>query len=123
MFFTFFYCNKYFMGRFVIGVSGASGVVLAQRLIAALTQSGHHVELVMSQYALYTATLELGKEFSTAEKFISHLSESTRAQVTIHSIRDVGCPLASGSYLVDGMIIIPCSMTTVAAIAMGLGDN
>ena len=111
------------MGRFVVGISGASGVALSRRLIAALATFGHTVELVMSQYALYTATLELGKEFGTASKFVSHFPEEIRKKITVHSIHDVGCAVSSGSYPVDGMIIIPCSMTTVAAIATGLGDN
>ena len=111
------------MARFVVGVTGASGVVLSQRLIAALTSGGHRVELLISQHALYTATLEMGKEFNTAAKFISHLPIEAQAKTTLHGIQDVGCAVASGSFLVDGMIIIPCSMTTAAAISIGLGDN
>lgn len=111
------------MARYVVGVSGASGIVLAHRLIHTLATLGHRIELVMSHYALYTATLELGKEFGTPAKFISHFPTSIQEKITTHAIQDVGCAIASGSYLVDGMIIIPCSMTTVAAIAMGLGDN
>jgi flavin prenyltransferase len=111
------------MARFIVGVSGASGVVLAARLMAALTSFGHQVELVMSQSALYTSVLELGKDFKTAAKFVGILPPSAREQVTIHPIHDVGCAIASGSYPVDGMIIIPCSMATVAAIAVGLADN
>jgi flavin prenyltransferase len=97
--------------------------VLASRLIAALTTSGHAVELVMSQQALYTASLELGKDFRTAAKFVSHLPLSAQEKITIHQVHDMGCAVASGSYPVDGMIIIPCSMATVAAVAMGLADN
>lgn len=111
------------MSRFIVGVSGASGVVLASRLIEALVRAGHHVEFLMSQYAVYTATLELGKEFGTAAKFLSRLPAEIKEKVTLHAIQDVGCAVSSGSYPVDGMIIIPCSMTTVAAIAAGLGDN
>lgn len=111
------------MGRFVVGVSGASGIILAKRLIVALATSGHFVELVMSQEALYTASLELGKESSSALKFVKQMPQEVQDNVTIHPIQDIGCSIASGSYLVDGMIIIPCSMTTIAALAVGLGDN
>jgi len=111
------------MRRFVVGVSGASGIVLASRLIAVLTGLGHAVELVMSQNALYTATVELGKKYNTAVKFVGHFPLSSQKLITLHSIHDVGCSISSGSYPVDGMIIIPCSMTTVAAISIGLGDN
>lgn len=109
------------MGRFVVGVSGASGMVLALRLIDALTQGGHSVELTMSKAALYTASLELGKEYATPEKFIAKIEN--KKQVSIQPSQDTGCAIASGSFLTDGMIIVPCSMTTLAAVAMGLGDN
>lgn len=109
------------MGRYVVGVSGASGVVLALHTMRALTGQGHRVELAISQYALYTAALELGKEYGTSSKFLSHIDN--RELITLHSNQDVGCAIASGSFVTDGMIIIPCSVTTLAAVAHGLGDN
>jgi flavin prenyltransferase len=109
------------MGRYVVGVSGASGIVLALHLLRALTEKGHRVELTMSQYALYTASLELGKEYATPGKFLSHIEK--REYVSLHANQDVGCAIASGSFATDGMIIIPCSVATLAAIAHGLGDN
>jgi len=109
------------MGRYVVGVSGASGIVLALHTLRALTEQGHRVELTISQYALYTAALELGKGYNTPSKFLSHVEKQDL--VTIHSNQDVGCAIASGSFITDGMLIIPCSVTTLAAIAVGLGDN
>jgi flavin prenyltransferase len=111
------------MSRFIVGVSGASGIVLAQRLLHFLTTTGHEVEWIMTKQALYTATLELGKEFGTAARFVSDLPPSAQARVTIHPIQDMGSAIASGSYPVDGMVIIPCSMSTVAALAVGLADT
>ncbi len=109
------------MGRYVVGVSGASGIILALHTLHALTKGGHQVELTMSQYALYTAALELGKEYASPAKLISHLEKPEL--VTVHANQDVGCAIASGSFVTDGMIIIPCSVTTLAAISIGLGDN
>lgn len=111
------------MGRFVLGISGASGMILALKAIRALTELGHDVELVMSQHAVYTAGYELGKDLNTPAKFVSSLSPALQEKVQIHSIHDVGCAIASGSYPTDGMLIIPCSMATVGAIACGLADN
>lgn len=111
------------MARYIVGVSGASGVILALRLITALARAEHQVELVMSRGALYTASLELAEGCSSPQQFIQRLSPIVQERVTFHAIHDVGCAIGSGSYLVEGMIVIPCSMTTVAAIAMGLGDN
>ncbi len=109
------------MGRYVVGVSGASGMILALRTLRALTDLGHSVELAMSQHALYTASLELGKEYASPSKFISHVEHQNR--ITIHSSQDVGCAIASGSFQTDGMLIIPCSVATIAALSIGLGDN
>ncbi len=109
------------MGRYVVGVSGASGVILAKKTVQALVQAGHYVDLVMSSYALYTISLEMGKQFATPSRFIDSIEE--KELISCHPIQDVGASIASGSYLTDGMIVIPCSMTTVAAISAGLGDN
>lgn len=109
--------------RIILGVSGASGMILAYKAMKALTELEHHVELVMTSNASYTATLEMGKEFSSAAKFVSHLAPELQKRVTIHPINDVGATIGSGSYLVDGMLLLPCSMATLAAISIGLGDN
>lgn len=98
-------------------------MILARRLIVELASNGHAIELVMSQSAQYTASIELGKEWTTGAKCVQQLPAFIQHLITLHSIHDVGCAIASGSYPVDAMIIIPCSMATVAAIAMGLGDN
>lgn len=111
------------MKKFVVGITGASGVVLAQKLIVNLAQSGYLVELIITQHALYTATFELGKEYGTPKKFLNIFPHTIQEKITLHSIQDIGCAIASGSYPVDGMIIIPCSMATLAAVAVGLGDN
>jgi len=111
------------MARFIVGVSGASGIILAYRAIVRLASLGHFIELVITQQALYTATLELGKEFSTAKKILQGLPEEIQEQVTLHAVQDSGASICSGSYHTDGMLIVPCSMATLAAIACGLGDN
>ncbi|MCH9608756.1 MAG: putative UbiX-like flavin prenyltransferase [Chlamydiales bacterium] len=104
------------MGRLVVGISGASGIKLAHRLISALTCE---VDLVITSSALYTAAEEMGREYATVKRFVASLPRD----VKVHGVNDMGAGIASGSYPTDGMVIIPCSMTTVAAIAMGLGDN
>ncbi len=105
------------MGRIVVGVSGASGVILARRLIEELT-THREVDLVMTPQALYTASLEMGREHATVKRFIQGIDN-----VRVHSINDIGSAIASGSYPTEGMVIVPCSMTTIAAVSMGLGDN
>lgn len=109
------------MGRYVVGVSGASGIVLALRLVQILTHLEHKVEFTMSKHAIYSASFEMGIAFTTASKFISHVER--KDLISIHRDQDIGCAIASGSFETDGMVVIPCSMATLAAIASGLSDN
>lgn len=111
------------MARFIVAVSGASGIILAAHALTALAEGGHEIELVMTPHALYTAALEMGKKYGTARTFLTHLPPSTQKRVKLHNINDIGSTIASGTYKVDGMLLIPCSMATLAAIAVGLADN
>lgn len=106
-----------------VGISGATGAILAYKTIIALVKAGVRVELVISQPGLYTAAHELGPQFSTAKRFFQQLPNEIAAHVNLHGIQDIGAPIASGSYPSKGMVIVPCSMSTIAAISMGLGDN
>lgn len=107
--------------RIVIGISGASGIILAHKTIVAFAERGFDIDLVMSTGALYTAAYELGTEYRTAKRFLEQLP--VHENVRLHSIHDIGSAICSGSYPVCGMIIVPCSMATLAAIAHGISDN
>jgi 4-hydroxy-3-polyprenylbenzoate decarboxylase len=108
------------MKRLVVGVSGASGAILALHLIE---QINLLIDLVITPEALYTARYEIAPDITTGKKFISHLTLEAQKRVTIHPHRDIGASIASGSHETIGMVILPCSLATVAAIAAGLGDN
>jgi 4-hydroxy-3-polyprenylbenzoate decarboxylase len=111
------------MARVVVGISGASGTCLAFHLISALTAHGHFVELVMSRDAAITAKLELGEKYASPERFIENFSVEQRAFLRLHGIRNFFSPIASGSFLFDACVIIPCSRATLAAVACGLSDT
>ena len=111
------------MAEIVVGVSGASGIILAHRAVDVLTQLKHRVHLILSKAALFTAIEEMGSDFGTTQKFVSSFSLEQRELITLHAIGDFSSPLGSGSYRTDGMLVIPCSMATLAAIAIGLSDN
>lgn len=100
--------------RVVLGVSGASGALLALAVARALRRAGLAVDLTISPMAERTLALEVGPD---ARAELSALA--TRE----HPIRDLGASIASGSYPVAGMIVAPCSMRSLAAIAHGLDDN
>ncbi|NGX55084.1 MAG: putative UbiX-like flavin prenyltransferase [Chlamydiae bacterium] len=111
------------MARLVVGISGASGTILAIKALRTLCELGHEIELVITPGALSTATVEMGKPYATPRGFVSELPETAQKQITLHANNYVGHSICSGSYPTDGMLIIPCSMATVGAIAHGLGDN
>jgi len=104
------------MGRYVVGMSGASGAILAQKAISRLVEAHHSVELVITKSAFRTIQEELHID---SKAFLASLPP----QVHYHDIDDMAATIASGSFPVDGMLIIPCSMATCAAIALGLSDN
>ena len=109
------------MAHVVLGVSGASGMVLAKRTLYWLTTLGHTVDLVFSRPALLTAAEELGKEYGRPGRWLDDLVDAELVQ--LYSSGDFTAPFASGSNKRDGMVIVPCSMGTVAAIRAGLADN
>lgn len=100
--------------RLVIGVTGATGAVYTVRLLQVL-QSCPDVEthLVISP----SGVLNIKYELDIGRHEIQALADQ------VHSFRDVGATLASGSFPTAGMVIVPCSMRTLAAVAHGLSDN
>lgn len=100
--------------RVILGVSGASGAVLALECARVLARIGIEIDLTLSPMAERTLALEIGPD---AQAVLEALA--TR----LHGIRDLGDSIASGSYPVAGMIVAPCSMRSLAAIAHGLDDN
>ncbi len=106
-------------GRIVTAITGASGAVYAQRLLQCLVEAETEVHLICSPHGRRLLQDELGVEHLTAESLIGRPT----TWMTVHSYRDIGAPLASGSFATDGMIVCPCSGNTLAAIAAGLGDN
>lgn len=111
--------------RYVIGVSGASGARYAQRVVSALVAMEHEVHLVVSPNGVRLLHDELGFEGLNAHA-LAGLPESADLRergVHLHAYRDVGAPIASGTFQHDGMAIVPCSASTLNAIAAGLGEN
>src|SRR5262245_12663148 len=110
-----------------IAITGASGAVYATRTLAALLERRLHVELIVSDYGRRLLRDELGDQAAVerlqdflAAKYGGGVSAGT---ITLHSNRDLGATLASGSHGCSGMAIVPCSMKTLAAVAHGLSRN
>ena len=100
--------------RVILGVSGASGAALALDCARALRRAGAAVELVLSTMAERTLELEIS---SGARDTLVALADR------LHPVIDLGAAIASGSFPVHGMIVAPCSMRSLAAIAQGLDDT
>jgi 4-hydroxy-3-polyprenylbenzoate decarboxylase len=110
-----------------LAITGASGALYAVRTLAELLAQGLNVELVVSDYGRRLLRDELGEE-ATIEKLVPFLSARYGARVkegslVVHSNRDLGATIASGSHHCSAMAIVPCSMKTLAGIAHGLSRN
>lgn len=100
--------------RIIVGISGASGVIMGYALLKALRQvEGCEIHLITTKMAQVTWELETDVPFE-------RLTELAHVR---HSDGNLAASVSSGSYETDGMIIIPCSMKTLAGIASGYTDN
>jgi len=99
--------------RVVVGVTGASGAMYAVRLLERLRELGVHTHLVVTSAGVLNAHHELGLDRQALEALADEA----------HPLADVGACIASGSHVVDAMVVAPCSMKSLASIAHGFGDN
>lgn len=97
--------------RIVVGITGASGSLYAQRLLDNLDVQSHEVHLVLSHYAQAVIAEELPEGLRVPEG------------VRTHGLKSMNAPFASGSNPPDAMVVIPCSMGTIGRIAHGSSDN
>jgi 4-hydroxy-3-polyprenylbenzoate decarboxylase len=100
--------------RLIVGVTGASGSALARETLRQLACAGVETHLVVSGGARITIMHELGPD---------GLATLTGVATHVHHPSHLAAPIASGSFRTDGMIVVPCSMRSLAAIAHGFGDN
>ncbi len=110
-----------------VGVTGASGAIYAVRTIAALLEVGCHLEIVFSDYGKRLLMDELGGDAKVDR--LQDLLEARygdgvrRGSFVVHSNKDLGASLASGSHRCTGMVIVPCSMKTLAGVSLGLSRS
>jgi len=110
-----------------VAITGASGAVYATRTTAALLERGVRIELIVSDYGRRLLRDELGEQASV-DRLAAFLTDKYGAGVgagtiVLHSNRDLGATIASGSHGCSAMVIVPCSMKTLAAVAHGLSRN
>jgi 4-hydroxy-3-polyprenylbenzoate decarboxylase len=111
----------------VLAITGASGAIYATRTLAALLERDCQIELIVSDYGRRLLRDELG-ETAAVDRLADYLSakygEGTRGgRFRLHSNRDLGATIASGSQNSRAMVVVPCSMKSLAGIAHGLSRN
>ena len=112
----------------ILGITGASGLIYAVRALKFLLEADYAIELVASKsaYMVWQAEnqIRMPPEPDQQEQFWrQQAGVSTGGKLICHRWGDIGATLASGSFRTLGMVIIPCSMSTVAKIAMGLSSD
>ena len=105
--------------KLVTAITGASGALYAQRFIQGCVRAGVEVHLVISPLGRRLLHDELGME----KPDLDRLAGTQEHKITLYNYNDVGAKVASGSFIHDGMVIVPCSSNTLAEVAHGLGDN
>lgn len=102
------------MRRIIVAITGASGAVYGVRLLHALRAAAD-----VETHLLVTpaGVLNLKQELDLARGDVERLAD------VVHNVRDIGATIASGSFVTHGMVVAPCSMKTLAAVAHGLSDN
>lgn len=109
--------------RYIVGITGASGSIYGIRLTEVLLSLGYTVHLVISNAGWRVLKEEMDWEASNREEMLEQYFSTWSAQLVYHSFADIGATIASGSFRVKAMIIVPCSMGTLANIAGGMSAN
>lgn len=108
-------------GRWIVGITGASGAVYGVRLIETLLAAKVEVHLVITEAGWRVLHDELGWDPTKRDEMLSTYFPS--GSLKYYPVKDIGAAIASGSFLTDGMVIVPCSMGSLSGIANGASDN
>lgn len=107
----------------VVGITGASGAIYSVRLVQELLKLGHKVHLVITESGWHVFKQELDWNVEDRNASIEEAFPKYDGELFYHNLMDFNAPVASGSYLANAMIVIPCSMGTLSGIAHGASDN
>jgi len=99
--------------RLIVGITGATGTIFGVRLLQMLHRSGVETHMVMSKWAARTLIHETQHTVEAVQDLATHN----------YPLGDQGAAISSGSFVTLGMVVVPCSMRTLAAIANGMADN
>lgn len=110
------------MARYIVGLTGASGVIYGVRLLEVLLQNNFEVHLVVTEPARIVLGQEMAWDMGPGleEVFRKHFPFGN---LIVYENSEIAAPIASGSFRVDGMVVIPCTMASVSAFAHGTASN
>ncbi|HEX4951608.1 MAG TPA: UbiX family flavin prenyltransferase [Blastocatellia bacterium] len=114
------------MKSITVGITGASGSIYAQKLLLRLNESPDvaRIDLVITKAGVRVVGEELGVNVAGTEpRVVRELIGHDSDKFVLHSAADIGATIASGSYLADAMVIVPCSMSSLACIATGIARD
>jgi len=106
-------CFRAMPKRIVIGISGASGVIYGVTLLQQLQDKGYEIHLVISEAGIRNIEIETKFKISDVEAMADH----------VYDDKDVGAAIASGSFLTEGMVVVPCTIKTLSGIANSYTTN
>jgi 4-hydroxy-3-polyprenylbenzoate decarboxylase len=120
--------NQHFDRPLVLAITGASGAVYALRLLEVLVESGRDVQLLISPSGAAVIKQELDRSvcvdrFELSQLLPTAIAEKANQRVRYHHYADFMSPLASGSFLTGGMVVCPCSGSTLSGIAHASSTN
>jgi len=114
------------MRRWVFAISGASGAPFGLRVLEEMARSGVELHVVISRTAFEIVRGETGRDLSadSDEGVQANLRREFQTDhLYYHNSNNLGAPISSGSFITEGMLVVPCSMKTLASIANGYADN
>ncbi len=109
--------------RFIVALTGASGAIYAIRLLEKIADAGHLIDLLMSEAGCVSLGAETDLHLNASRLDAEKLLPGRTQNITVHAPREIGASIASGSVRHDGMVIVPCSMGTLARVANGFADS
>lgn len=101
------------MSKIIVGISGATGVVYGVRMLKALAESGVETHLVITQSGLKNLLIETSYTMASVQAMAAR----------VYDVEDVGAAIASGSFKMEGMVVAPCSIKTLSAVANSYNHN
>jgi 4-hydroxy-3-polyprenylbenzoate decarboxylase len=111
------------MKEITVAITGASGSQYAIRLLRALVDSGCRVHLTISKAGAKVLKHEMAIDIDLEDFSAVALTCRTTTQINYYHHDDIAAPIASGTFPIDAMVVMPCSMSTLAGIASGLAHN